>query len=180
MEQQQTRETKTEAFTKIVKEYTPLLFTVCYRLVHDYQEAENLVQETFLTAYKAIDRFQGTQIRPWLIRIAVNKSKDFLKSALHTTTEPVEDDMLETTAASPPIYKELEETEGYERLKMACANLPPPYNEVALLRFVEEKSYEEIARILQKPLKTVQTQGYRAREKLKQHLQDIKEKEEWS
>lgn len=178
MEQQQTRETKTEAFTKIVKEYTPLLFTVCYRLVHDYQEAENLVQETFLTAYKAIDRFQGTQIKPWLMRIAVNKSKDFLKSSLHTTTEPVEDETLETAASSPPVYTLLEENEGYERLKEACSNLPPPYNQVAILRFVEEKSYEEIARILQKPLKTVQTQGYRAREKLKQVLQDYQEKEE--
>ena len=72
-----------EAFAGLVRDYSRLIYTVCRRLVHDDQEAENLTQDTFLTAYRAIGRFQGEHYKPWLVRIAVNKAKDHLKSAGH-------------------------------------------------------------------------------------------------
>ena len=60
-------------FAQIVSQYTKLIFSVCYRLVDDYHEAENLTQETFLTAYKAIDNFVGDNYKSWLVTIAANK-----------------------------------------------------------------------------------------------------------
>lgn len=62
-------------------QYEKLVFTVCYQLVHDYHESQNLTQETFLAAYRHIDTYQGENYKPWLIRIASNKAKDYLKSA---------------------------------------------------------------------------------------------------
>lgn len=88
-----------EAFAGLVRDYSRLIYTVCYRLVHNEQEAENLTQETFLTAYRAINRFIGDRYKPWLIRIAVNKSKDYLKSAAYVLTNPTE---LETLDTYPP------------------------------------------------------------------------------
>ena len=53
-----------EAFAGLVRDYSRLIYTVCRRLVHDDQEAENLTQDTFLTAYRAIGRFQGSITNP--------------------------------------------------------------------------------------------------------------------
>ena len=85
-----------EAFAGLVRDYSRLIYTVCYRLVHNEQEAENLTQETFLTAYRAINHFIGDRYKPWLIRIAVNKSKDYLKSAAYVLTNPTELETLDT------------------------------------------------------------------------------------
>ena len=159
-------------FTKLVKTYTPLVFTICKRFVNDYQEAENLTQDTFLTAFRAIDNFVGNNYKPWLTRIAVNKCKDFLKSAYCRTTAPAEQDTLDAFESGKPIYEEVEETERITLVKHACENLPLPYREVALLHFIEDKSFDEIAQILGRPVKTVQTQGYRARDKLKKILKE--------
>lgn len=160
------------AFSAIVRGHMQTVFTVCYRLVQDYQEAENLTQETFLTAFRAIDRFEGERYGPWLVRIAVNKAKDYLKSAAHRTTAPVEAETLETCPAPGEIYAPLEEAEGVRAIELACDSLPPPYREVARLYFIEEKSCEEIAAILGRPVKTVRTQHARAREKLRKKLRE--------
>ncbi|MDD3693222.1 MAG: RNA polymerase sigma factor [Oscillospiraceae bacterium] len=159
-------------FANLVEQYSSLIFTVCFRLVRDYQEAENLTQDTFLTAFLSIDRFTGTNYKPWLIRIAVNKSKDYLKSAYHRTTNAVDNQTLDTIQNDKTNYGLIEETEQLETIKAACRKLPPPYCEIALLHYVEDKSFEEIANILDRPLKTVQTQAYRARDKLRKKLKE--------
>ena len=167
----ETTKTDDNDFSRIVREHSRLIFTVCYRLVHDYQEAENLTQETFLTAYRAIGRFQGTNYKPWLIRIAANKAKDWLKSAYHATTEPAGPEELAGFAA-PSAYDDLEAQETRREVEAACESLPEPYREVARLRFLEDRTSEEIAGRLGRPLKTVQTQGHRAREKLRTLLKE--------
>ncbi len=162
-----------EAFTQLVRDHTRLIFTVCYRLVHDYQEAENLTQDTFLTAYRAIGRFEGDHYKPWLVRIAVNKSKDYLKSAGHALTDPAEPETLDAYPAASSFVQDTERRETVDLVRDACEKLPEPYREVALMRFMEDKSYEEIAAVLGRPLKTVQTQGLRAREKLRRTLKEV-------
>jgi len=159
-------------FTALVKRYNKLIFTVCCRFVGDYQEAENLTQDTFLTAYRAIDNFVGENYKPWLVRIAANKCKDYLKSAYFRTTETAEQDTLERLGGETTVYEQLESAEQLEAVRAACARLPSPYREVASLHFLEDKSFEEIALTLNRPLKTVQTQSYRARDKLKQMLKE--------
>lgn len=159
-------------FTDLVKQYNRLIFTVCQRFVHDYQEAENLTQETFLTAFRAIDNFTGDNYKPWLTRIAVNKCKDFLKSAYHRTTQPTEDELLDQTPAGSSIADEVEQNERLEQIRAACECLPEPYRQVAVLHYLEDRSFDEISRLLNRPVKTVQTQAYRARDKLKSKLKE--------
>lgn len=159
-------------FTRLVKQYTPLIFTVCRRFVNDYQEAENLTQDTFLTAFRAIDNFVGQNYKPWLTRIAVNKCKDFLKSAYSRTTAPTDQETLDTFENGSSIYEEVEAAEQVSIIKNACYQLKEPYREVAVLHFLKDKSFDEIALLLHRPVKTVQTQGYRAREKLKEMVKE--------
>lgn len=159
-------------FTKLVQQYTGLIFTVCHRFVRDYQEAENLTQDTFLTAFRAIDNFIGTNYKPWLVRIATNKCKDYLKSAYYRTTAATEQETLERFEDSSDLHEEVEASEQIQFVKNACESLREPYREVALLHFIEDKSFDEIAVILDRPLKTVQTQGYRARDKLREILRE--------
>ena len=61
--------------------YTHLVYTICYQMVRDHGEAENLAQETFLSAYPHRDAAPPRKLKPWLARIATNKAKDYLKSA---------------------------------------------------------------------------------------------------
>lgn len=157
-------------FTELVRQYTKLIFTVCYRLTGDYQEAENLTQDTFLTAYSAIGRFEGNHYKPWLIRIAANKSKDYLKSAAHNLTEPLDREVLDTLPDSSTPQQVLEEKETQASLRFACEQLREPYRQVASLRYLEGIPYEDIAKRLDRPLKTVQTQGLRARAQLRKLL----------
>ena len=159
-------------FTKLVQQYTGLIFTVCHRFVRDYQEAENLTQDTFLTAFRAIDNFIGTNYKPWLVRIATNKCKDYLKSAYYRTTAATEQETLETFEDSSSLHEEVEASERIRFVKNACESLREPYREVALLHFIEDKSFDEIAVLLDRPLKTVQTQGYRAGDKLRKILKE--------
>jgi RNA polymerase sigma-70 factor (ECF subfamily) len=159
-------------FTKIVNQYTALIFTICHRFVKDYQEAENLTQDTFFTAYRVIDNFVGDNYKPWLVRIATNKCKDFLKSAYYRTTSVAEQEMLEAFEGRQNLENEVESSEQVELIRRACESLKDPYREVALLHFIEDKSFDEIAQLLGRPLKTVQTQGYRARDKLRKILKE--------
>ncbi|MEG0691885.1 MAG: sigma-70 family RNA polymerase sigma factor [Oscillospiraceae bacterium] len=159
-------------FTKLVNQYTKLIFTVCHRFVSDYYEAENLTQETFVTAFRVIDNFIGDNYKPWLVRIATNKCKDYLKSAYVRTTSAVEQETLIAIEDTYSLQNEVEMEEKITLVKRACESLPEPYQEVAVLHFIEDKSFVEIALELGRSVKTVQTQSYRARDKLKVILKE--------
>lgn len=168
-----TEKMNTAMFTKIVEDYHKLIFTVCHRFVRDYQEAENLTQETFLIAFQTIDNFIGDNYKPWLVKIATNKSKDYLKSAyVQRTKITADEEMKEIPTTAIDVSLEVEEREKLVIVKQMCEELKEPYRQIAVLHFVEEKSFSEIAEQLNVPIKTVQTQTYRARDKLKPLLKE--------
>ena len=63
-----------QEFVSLVLTYEKLIFTVCYRLIDDYFDAEDLAQDTFLSAYKHMSEFDGKNEKAWLVKIATNKS----------------------------------------------------------------------------------------------------------
>lgn len=157
-------------FEALVRQYEKLVFTVCYQLVKDYGEAQNLTQETFLSAYQHIDDCLNGNYKPWLIRIASNKAKDFLKSAYHRKVDAVEE--WEDLPLLPEGLAEQESLsrEGARMVAEAILSLEEPYHKVAKLYFLEERPLDEIAAALGRPRKTVETQLYRARHKLQRML----------
>lgn len=162
-----------EKFENLVAQYERLVFTVCYQLVRDYQEAQNLTQDTFLSAYCHIDGYQGDNYKPWLTRIAVNKAKDYLKSAyvrrVQLDWEENEDRPLPMEKTPDAIYVA---KEGGEHIVSLVKSLKEPYLKVSELYFLQQKNVDEIAQILNRPKKTIQTQVYRAKVILQKTLKE--------
>lgn len=163
---------KDQEFENLVRQYEKLVFTVCYQLVRDYHEAQNLTQETFLSAYRHIDDYHGESYKPWLIRIASNKAKDFLKSAYFRRVD-VTDEMEGKMAGAEASAEELAVSSDMVRqIQEKILSLEEPYHKVAVLFFLKGMTPEEIAEKLDRPRKTVQTQIYRAKLKLQQYIKE--------
>lgn len=161
-----------EQFQEMIHQYEKLVFSICFQLVRDYQEAQNLAQETFLSAYTHIDSCKVGDYKPWLARIASNKAKDYLKSAYSRRVQLNDENHEEAdVVSSAPRPEELVmENEGLEEIKGKIYSLKEPYLKVSTLYFLEERSFEEISETLKRPKKTVQTQVLRARGLLQKML----------
>lgn len=153
-------------FESFMKQYEKLVFTICIQLVRDYGEAQNLTQETFLSAYAHIESCDAGSYKPWLARIASNKAKDYLKSAYFRRVRldtDEESSLLDTGQSPDDIIRMTEDKMSLEEIKEQVLSLKEPYKMVSRMFFLEEKTTEEISRITGRPLKTVQTQLYRAK-----------------
>ncbi len=133
-------------------------------------DAQDLTQETFLSAYQKLEEFDGRYERAWICRIATNKCLDFLKSSERRTETAEEEVFLSIPdRKSDPEQSFLQKESGLELLKL-CEKLPPPYGEIAAEHFCQEKTARQIAEEKGRSVKTVQTQLYRARALLKKQL----------
>lgn len=156
-----------DKLVELIDTYDKLVFSICYKLTGDYFMAEDLMQETFLSAFQKYDTFDGSNEKAWLCRIATNKSIDYMRSASRRSV-PTEDVFFEFAVEQRGSPEEIcMEEEIKNRLAEKCDNLKPPYNEVARAYYLEERSPREIAERCGRSVKTIQTQIYRAREMLK-------------
>ena len=154
----------------MVQKYQALVYTVCHQLVPDIQEAQDLTQETFLAAWRAIDRCPPGFEKQWLARIAANKAKDYLQSAWNRRTVLPGDEGIPPGLA-PPAEEVALERAGAEDIRAAIAELKEPYRPVCKLCLLEEKSPEEAAMALGRPLKTIHTQLSRGKRLLRERLE---------
>ena len=153
--------------SEMIDAYGKLVFSLCYRITEDYFTAEDLAQETFLTAFQKYDTFDGDNEKAWICRIATNKSIDYMRSAARKGV-PSEDSFFASVAESRHGPEELcMEDEIKSELEHHCLRLKPPYDEIAHAYYIKEMSAGEIARERQVNVKTVQTQIYRARNMLR-------------
>ena len=164
-------------FSNIVSRYQNLVYTVCYQLVRDHQLAEDLTQETFLSAFTHMDSCPPEKYKPWLARIAANKATDHLRSAWHRRVSTPGDDALpedaERRAAAPPGPEELVVSASEaDAIRSMVNGLREPYLLVSRMYFLEQISVDEISRALRRPPKTVRTQLQRARRILQQQIKE--------
>lgn len=133
-------------------------------------DAQDLTQETFLSAYQKLSGFDGEHERAWICRIAVNKCLDYQKNAARKV-QPAEEQVfavLPDQRAGPEAACLMEESR--KEVLSLCRKLPPPYDEIAEAHFYEERSVREIAEEKGRNIRTVQTQVYRAKGLLKKML----------
>ncbi|MGE4214189.1 MAG: RNA polymerase sigma factor [Anaerotignaceae bacterium] len=161
-----------EQFKLIVKQYEKLVFSICLQFTRNYHEAENLTQETFISAFKYIDGCDSGKYKQWLARIASNKARDWLKSAYsqHVELAKEEDDTAQQPDNNPLPEDSVLTNEGVKEIKRAVLELKEPYKKVSVMFFLEEKDYEQISKQLCRPKKTVQTQVLRAKSILQDKL----------
>lgn len=164
-------------FGDVVRQYERLIYTICYQFTKDHHIAEDLAQETFLSAYAHWQSCPQNAEKPWLARIATNKAKDYLKSAYNRRIAPPGEEGLPENGKVLYLQQSLPEDiaisrEEAERIKGYIEQLKEPYHMVAVQFFLQERSVEEIAKQLNRPPKTVHTQIYRAKNILKLRLQE--------
>lgn len=159
-------------FANMVTKYERLIYTVCVQIVRDAATAEDLTQETFLSAYLHLDTCPDGFEKQWLARIATNKAKDYLQSAYaRHTTLPGDADMPPDSRVSPPPEELVVSQGGANAIADRIYRLKEPYHAVCVLYFLQERTAEEIAMKLGRPVKTVHTQIDRARKMLRSQLE---------
>jgi RNA polymerase sigma-70 factor (ECF subfamily) len=140
-------------------------------LLRNEQDAQDVVQEAYLRAFKAFGGFHGSNGRAWLLTIVRNTSYTLMKkNATVDLTAPFDEEKhaLDHESVSPAAL--LEQAEDVELVKRALDQLPVEFREILVLRHLEGLSYKEIADISQIPQGTVMSRLARARAKLKECL----------
>jgi len=162
-------------FEKLALEQLDMLYRIARRLTRDPSQAEDLVQETYVRAFRARDDFdlQDYGIRPWLVRIMHNLH--FSRSQREKRQPAaVEDAQLEAAGATsdslPLAPGSLDGMD--ERLVRAMGELPEEYQAVMMLWAIDDLSYKEIAHACDVPIGTVMSRLHRARARLSEKLRD--------
>jgi len=162
----------TDNFERIVDEYQRRLYGFALRMTGNREDAEEIVQDAFVRAYRAIGKMtlqQRTELRlqPWLYTITLNVTRNRLRSkrptnvALDALADP--DALLNDTAMLPDRPEEIVERGADMALvEQALLQLPMHLRAAATLRFIEGRSHPEIAEILQQPIGTVKSHVHRA------------------
>ena len=158
-----------QQFSQFVSQYERLVYTICFQLVRDAATAEDLTQETFLSAYLHRDAMPPGYERQWLGRIAANKAKDHLQSAWVRRSVLPGDEHLPPGLAPPAEEVALEQC-GSAAIRTAIETLREPYGSVCRLCLLQERTPEEAAHTLNRPVKTIHTQLYRGKLLLRQIL----------
>jgi RNA polymerase sigma-70 factor (ECF subfamily) len=169
------------AFGEIVEIYKDKVYQICFRMLGNRHEAEDIAQEAFLRAYVNISSFnQERKFPTWLYRIATNlcidrirkKKPDYYLDAEIFGTDGL--DMYSQIAASGKTPEsEVEGMELHETVQKEISALPEKYRSVIILKYLEDLSLNEISEILNMPLGTVKTRIHRGREALRKQLRKL-------
>lgn len=175
------------AYELLVLKYQRRIQRLIGRMVRDVDLVEDIAQETFLRAYRALHQFRGdAQFYTWLYRIAVNTAKKALMDLKRdpTVTEAARrtsDDEDETSRpGNEPIAEDTPESllaakEISAMVQAAMDALPPDLREAVMLREIEGLSYEDIAVVMQCPIGTVRSRIFRAREAVSARIRPMLE-----
>jgi RNA polymerase sigma-70 factor (ECF subfamily) len=168
------RAEQAEAFRSVIEKYQRQLYAMVGRIMLCHEDTDDVLQETFLRAYRSLGRYDSSQpLYPWLRRIALNVALSKRKTALRHAGVPLENvmELHSDTNAENPLQR-LERDELSSRLRIALEALPADQRVVLQLRVYEQLSYQEIAESLGIRVGTVMSRLSRARDKLRRLLHD--------
>ena len=170
------------AFDLLVSKYQRKIFRLLSRLIRDQAELEDVAQEAFIKAYRALPNFRGdSAFYTWLYRIAINTAKNHLVSQGRRAPTTTEADIEEAeTFDDGDRLRDLNTPESMlvtkqvgEAVNRAIDQLPEDLRTAIVLREIEGLSYEEIAESMNCPIGTVRSRIFRAREAIAQELKPV-------
>jgi RNA polymerase sigma factor (sigma-70 family) len=159
-------------FDAVVTPHLARAYSLARLLVGNPADAEDLVQEASLRAFRALDGFHGGDSKTWLLVIVRNLCYTFLtgRKRVETQVEFQEEQHSEGTATVTPERSALQSSDAAS-VRKAIEELPPEFREALVLREMEEMSYKQIAEITGVPVGTVMSRLARARQQLRHRLQ---------
>jgi RNA polymerase sigma-70 factor, ECF subfamily len=167
-----------DAFNQLVVRHERAVYGVCYRMLRDASLAEDATQDAFIRAWHNIDSFRGGMVRPWLLRIATNRTYDILRSQARRPAQSLEAQPFESEAEwtsqtsaveHPEAFASRDELSGF--LQHALTDLPEDQRIAIVLSDVQGYPYDEIAEIMGVAVGTVKSRISRGRSRLRVLLQ---------
>ncbi len=169
------------AFDLLVKKYQHKVFTLIGRLISDHATINDVAQDAFIKAYRALPNFRGdSAFYTWLYRIAVNTAKNYLTAQNRRPPNSDVDvsdaeyytsgDALHDIATPERV---LLKNELKTRIFQAIEELPDELRTAITLRELEDMSYEQIADVMACPVGTVRSRIFRAREAIERHIKEL-------
>ena len=161
-----------DQYAVLVDRYSAMAFNIAYRIVGDADAAKDMAQESFISAYTALEDFKfGSKFSSWLYRIVVNKCRDHLKSAQETAAIDEIAELVPARGQTPE--QALSSRQTGDMIQIALSRLPVEHREVIVLKHVEGLDYGEIADILGVKVNALKVRAHRGRESLKELLEGM-------
>jgi RNA polymerase sigma-70 factor (ECF subfamily) len=169
------------AFNRLVLHHQEAVYNVAYRIMGEPQSAEDVAQETFITAYRSLNQFRGGSFKAWLLRIATNRCYDELRRHKRRPQSSIDEMSDENESLAFLRSPEDGPEQHQQRVELALAiehclgELPDDQRVATVLCDVEGHDYQEIADIMRVSLGTVKSRLSRARARLRDCLQQTQE-----
>jgi RNA polymerase sigma-70 factor, ECF subfamily len=167
------RDGNQDAFAVLVQRHQRRVFNLVFRMLHNYEEANEITQETFLAAWQGLPSFRGdARFSTWLYRIAYNCCLKQLEQRKRDRTlqMAIQAEQVAELTIEEQANAELDAQACQALVRKYLSTLPAKYRIVLILRHLQEMTYEEMAEILTMPIGTIKTHLFRARNLLKERL----------
>lgn len=173
-----------DAFGSLVEKYQKKMVNIAFRIIGDYEAASEVVQDAFVSAYKAIRKFRrDARFSTWLYRIVINASRNRMKqlrtriqregTSIEGSGDTEDDRKIDPPDPGPSALDQMEKKEVEAKVQACISSLDDEYREVLVLRDIQGFSYDEISDILKIPDGTVKSRLFRARDALKDCLKNV-------
>jgi RNA polymerase sigma-70 factor (ECF subfamily) len=167
-----------DAFNQLVTRHERAVYNTCYRMLRDASLAEDATQDAFIRAWNSIDSFRGGIVRPWILRIATNRTYDILRAQARRPAQSLEAQPFESEAEWTSQTDAVEHPESFAArgelssfLQEALGELPDDQRLAIVLSDVQGYAYDEIAEIMDVAVGTVKSRISRGRSRLRTVLQ---------
>ena len=163
------------AFAELVDQHKVMVFNLVDRMVQDRDATEDLAQEVFVRVYRGLERFRGeARLSTWIYQITYRVCLEELqrphrRQSYISLDRNADDPGPDPASATDRAFARVEHRDTVDR---GLAKLPPPYKMVLTLYYLQERSYQEIAAIMELPMGTVKTYLHRAKKYLRTFLLD--------
>jgi RNA polymerase sigma-70 factor (ECF subfamily) len=171
----------TDAYDQLIRRYQERVYATVYHMTSNHEDAHDLVQETFIKAFRALKSFKGdSSFYTWVYRIAVNKTINFLKqrkNRVHVSLNDVDfnaendPDLVALVSEKTP-RRDLNLLELQEKLNAAMLKLSEHHRMVVTLHDIQGLSHEEIGKIMDCNVGTVRSRLFYARQQMQAYLSD--------
>lgn len=167
-----------EAFNILVRRWERQVYSLALRMLNRDEEARDICQETFLSAFRNLNKFRGdAKFSSWIYRIALNCCHSRLRqrSNIDVSLEQQQEEKgFEPSTSMESISEGMEREEIAAMVQRALAGLPPEMRQVIVMKEYQGMKFHEIAEVLNIPISTVKTRVYTGLNQLKQRLSHLK------